>query len=130
MGLYIFIDDVRTAPSDYDLTFRTAEAFYEWLEVNKDTDVDLVSLDYFLADENVSHKTGLDIAKYLVSTEHSIMDTQVHSDYFDGGKEIFNVLREGARSELNPMFRGCSPFKIRITDDGDEFEMESLNFRD
>lgn len=130
MGLRIFIDDERTAPEDYDLTFRNADDFFAWLSENEDTHVAELSLDYFLADEFVVHTNGLDIAKKLTEVPHSIRRVQVHSDYYDGGKEIFKVLQEFARSRVNPLFRGCYSCKIRITDDGQEIEVRGLSYLD
>lgn len=127
--MYIFIDDKRVKPDDFDIAFKNAEQFYLWLSQNKDTEIDLISLDYYLDDEFVMHENGYAIAKKLLTVPNPIQEIQIHSDYFEGGKQIFKVIRD-AIVNGETTIRRVHPYKMRMNDKGELFEMEALCFRD
>lgn len=121
----IFVDDERNA-TDFDLTFRSEKEFIDWVKENPNTNVDLVSLDYFLADEFVSCPTGKDIAIQLTQLPHQIRRVQVHSSYYDGACEIYTILNEYARSRVNPTFRGCDPYLQKVLPNGEIIDLTSF----
>lgn len=109
----VFVDDIRFAPEKYDLVFRSAEDFIEWLNNNKETEIRLLSLDHDLG-ENVMDGTKL--ARTIVEMPNAIMGIQFHSDNFQGIKNMYSIFSSAARSGLMPQLRRLIPYKINTID--------------
>lgn len=59
----IYVDDLRILPKDFDLIFKSAEEFLEWLDNKDNLHIELLSLDHDLGKDLM---TGYDLVKVLV----------------------------------------------------------------
>lgn len=108
----IFIDDIRTAPSKYDLTFTTGEAFLKYIKKNNIYDFDLISLDHDLGEDVMS---GYDLVKKLVELNVQSKNWQFHTDNFVGLKNMALYLKSAENHGiLKTDF--INPYKISVID--------------
>ena len=109
----IFVDDIREAPKNYDKVFRTGEAFIEWLKLNPNTPITLLTLDHDLG-ENVMN--GYELVKTFVEMPNHIICLQFHTDNLVGLKNMFYYAKNAKKHEMLPNIRIISPRKFIFID--------------
>lgn len=96
----LYLDDMRTPPSGYDLV-RSYDEFVAWIDENGVPD--LVDFDHDLGDFDVdgNERTGVDCAKYLVMVcmdqKVGVPRFNVHSGNPGGAANIISFMNTARR---------------------------------
>lgn len=109
----IFVDDIRLAPASYDKTFRTGEAFIQWLKENPNTEVSLLSLDHDLGQDIMD---GYTLTKELVGLDNNIKNVQLHTDNMVGFKNMYYYLHNAKKHGMLPNMNNIYNYKVNCID--------------
>lgn len=115
----IFVDDERPIPVGYTHLFRDGESFLEWLSLNINENIYLLSLDHDLGDNKID---GYELVKRLVELNPKILKVQFHTSNFEGFKNMGYYLLNAKSSGLIQNIDEIHKHKITVLGNGDEFE--------
>jgi hypothetical protein len=91
----LYLDDTRMAPEGYILV-RTYKEMVEFLENNKSSNIEEISLDHDLG----SNKSGYDICLWLIENEFWPNKINIHSANIVGVKNMYELLDRYAPKEI------------------------------
>lgn len=121
----IFLDDIRTSPKAYDMSFKTGESLMEYLKavspLPEGVHVDTLSLDHDLGEGVMD---GYDVVKQLCELELPIRRIQLHTDNIIGFKNMFYYLTSAQQHGLLSADTVIEPRKVSVVDG-----VEALMFR-
>jgi hypothetical protein len=99
MTMRIWLDDKRPMPEGYDTHVKTAEEAIRLIDLGCVTHI---SLDNFLADENVDHMQGWQVAKHIeqqaINGTLRMIRCYIHTGSIDAREKIKEHLRGAHRA--------------------------------
>lgn len=121
----IFLDDIRTSPQAFDMSFETGESLMEYLKaispLPEGVHIDTLSLDHDLGEGVMD---GYDVVKQLCELELPIRRIQLHTDNIIGFKNMFYYLTSAQQHGLLSEETVIEPRKVSVVDG-----VETLMFR-
>lgn len=97
----IFLDDVRESPRGW-LLFRTGEELIKWLQENKNIEIEIISFDHDLGDEN--YLNGYETVQQIVDYNPQVFDKidriTFHTDNLIGMRNMYYYLVNAQKHEV------------------------------
>lgn len=109
----VFLDDLRFAPTEYDMVFRNAESFLKWLEENPDQEITKLSLDHDLGEGLMD---GYDMVKKMVLLPNKIESIQFHTDNLVGLKNMYYYIKNARDNGLMVNLKTIRTHKVNTID--------------
>lgn len=109
----VFLDDLRFAPTEYDMVFRNAESFLKWLEENPDQEITKLSLDHDLGEGLMD---GYDMVKKMVLLPNKIESIQFHTDNLVGLKNMYYYIKNAIDNGLMVNLKTIRTHKVNTID--------------